>query len=87
MTANLALQSGGQLVVAALHAHGVEMPQSLSGYEFAAGFLAATALLHGAGIAVGLGICKLSELGGRRVAQAAGGAMAFAGVVLLVAVH
>ena len=69
------------------HAHGVEMPQSLSGYEFAAGFLAATALLHGAGIAVGLGICKLSELGGRRVAQAAGGAMAVAGVVLLVAVH
>lgn len=69
------------------HAHGAEMPQSLSGYEYAAGFLAATALLHGAGIALGLGIGKLSELGGRRVAQAAGGAMALAGVVLLVGVH
>jgi len=66
------------------HAHGAEMPQSLSGYDYAAGFLAATALLHGAGIALGLGIGKLSDLGGRRVAQAAGGAMALAGVVLLV---
>ena len=69
------------------HAHGAEMPQSLSGYEYAAGFLVATALLHGAGIAAGLGIGKLSELGGRRVAQAAGGAMALAGVALLVTVH
>lgn len=69
------------------HAHGAEMPQNLSGYEYAAGFLAATALLHGAGIALGLGIGKLGELGGRRVAQATGGAMALAGVALLVAVH
>jgi urease accessory protein len=37
------------------HAHGAEMPQYLSGYEYAAGFLAATALLHGAGIAAGHG--------------------------------
>ena len=66
------------------HAHGAEMPQSLSGYEYAAGFLAATTLLHGAGIALGLGMGRLSELGGRRVAQAAGGAMALAGVALLV---
>jgi urease accessory protein len=69
------------------HAHGAEMPQDLSGYEYAAGFLAATALLHGAGITLGLGLGNLSELGGRRVAQAAGGAMALAGVALLVAVH
>jgi urease accessory protein len=69
------------------HAHGAEMPQSLSGYEYAAGFLAATALLHGAGVAVGLGMGKLSELGGRRATQAAGGAMALAGLVLLVAVR
>jgi urease accessory protein len=69
------------------HAHGAEMPRDLSGYEYAAGFLAATALLHGAGIALGLGMGKLSELGGRRVTQAAGGAMALAGVALLVAVR
>jgi urease accessory protein len=69
------------------HAHGAEMPQSLSGCEYAAGFMLATALLHGAGIALGLGMGRLGELGGRRIAQAAGGAMALAGVALLVAVH
>ena len=36
------------------HAHGAEMPQTISGYEYAAGFLLATALLHGAGIALGI---------------------------------
>jgi urease accessory protein len=65
------------------HAHGAEMPQSLSGYEYAAGFLAATALLHGAGIALGLGLGQLNERGGRHAVQAAGGAMALAGLVLL----
>ena len=69
------------------HAHGAEMPQSLSGYEYAAGFMLATALLHGAGIAVGLGMGRLGEIGGRRLTQATGGAMALAGMVLLVAVH
>jgi len=68
------------------HAHGAEMPQDLSGYEYAAGFLAATALLHGAGIALGLGMGKLSGFGGR-VAQAAGGAVALAGLALLAGVH
>lgn len=32
-------------------AHGAEMPADVSGLEFAAGFLAATALLHGTGMA------------------------------------
>lgn len=59
------------------HAHGAEMPQDLSGYEYAAGFLLATALLHWAGITLGFAA-------GRRAAQAAGGAMALAGVALLV---
>jgi urease accessory protein len=35
------------------HAHGTEMPLDASGVAFAAGFLAATALLHVAGIALG----------------------------------
>jgi urease accessory protein len=65
------------------HAHGAEMPQDLSGYEYAAGFMLATALLHGVGIALGLGMGKLGDIGGRRVTQAAGGTMALAGVVLL----
>lgn len=69
------------------HAHGAEMPQNLSGYEYAAGFMLATALLHGAGIALGLGMGRLGEIGGRRLTQATGGAMALAGVVLLVGVR
>jgi urease accessory protein len=69
------------------HAHGAEMPQNLTGYEYAAGFLAATALLHGAGIALGLGMGRLSGLDGRRATQAAGGAVALAGLALLMAAH
>jgi urease accessory protein len=65
------------------HAHGAEMPQDVSGYAYAAGFLLATALLHGAGIALGLLAGMLATRGGWRVAQAAGGAMALAGVAIL----
>lgn len=61
------------------HAHGAEMPQTVAGYEYAAGFVLATALLHGVGIAFGL-VTGQSRL---RVAQAAGAAMAVAGVVLV----
>jgi urease accessory protein len=61
------------------HAHGAEMPQGALVY--AAGFLLATAALHCAGIAIGLAAGKL---GGRRIAQAAGGAMALAGVAILI---
>ena len=61
------------------HAHGAEMPQTISGYEYAAGFLLAAALLHAAGIALGI----VLERARWRVAQAAGGAMALAGTVLL----
>jgi urease accessory protein len=65
------------------YAHGAEMPQDASGVAYAVGFLAATALLHGAGIATGL----LAARGMPRLAQAAGGAMALAGVAILVGVH
>jgi urease accessory protein len=66
------------------HAHGAEMPQDLSGYEYAAGFLLATALLHATGLLLGLAAGRLADRGGWRAAQAAGGAMALAGVALLV---
>jgi urease accessory protein len=65
------------------HAHGAEMPLGTSGFAYAVGFMLATALLHGAGIAIGVAAGKLADRGGWRVAQAAGGAMAVAGVVLL----
>jgi urease accessory protein len=68
------------------HAHGAEMPADVSGAAYATGFVLATALLHGAGIALGLTVARLGELAGRRAVQVAGGAMAVAGVVILVGV-
>ena len=66
------------------HAHGAEMPQDLSGYEYAAGFLLATALLHGAGASrLGWARPSFANAAAWRAAQFAGGAMALAGVALL----
>jgi urease accessory protein len=36
------------------YAHGIEMPETASGLAYGAGFVAATALLHGIGIGLGL---------------------------------
>jgi urease accessory protein len=69
------------------HVHGAEMPADASGLGYAAGFTLATALLHGAGIALGLAVAKHGELSGRRAVQVAGGAMVIAGVVILVGAH
>lgn len=65
------------------HAHGAEMPRDMSGYEYAAGFMLATALLHCAGIGLGLAAGRFARHRGWRIAQAAGGAMALAGAALL----
>ena len=68
------------------HAHGAEMPLDAAGATYAAGFLVATALLHATGIALGFAAGRFSDIGGWRVAQAAGGAMALSGVAILVGV-
>lgn len=65
------------------YAHGIEMPEGASGYQYAAGFMLGTALLHSGGMALGLVAGKFSEAGGLRAIQAAGGAMALAGVAFL----
>ena len=65
------------------HAHGAEMPDAVSGLEYGIGFMLATALLHAAGIGLGLAIGRISELHGRRIAQVSGGSMALAGVAIL----
>ena len=65
------------------YAHGIEMPPSASVYQYASGFTLATALLHGAGIALGLLAGKLSEVGGRRAFQVGGGGMALAGLAIV----
>lgn len=65
------------------HAHGTEMPVDASGFEYAAGFMIATAVLHVAGIAIGLGLAKLARTHSPRLLQASGAAMAAAGVGIL----
>lgn len=62
------------------HAHGAEMPQNLSGLAYGAGFTSATALLHGAGIALPALLLRAAH--GRWV-RFAGAAIGLAGVALL----
>ncbi|MDF1634722.1 HupE/UreJ family protein [Mycoplana sp. MJR14] len=61
------------------HAHGGELGVA-GAMPFAAGFVIATALLHGAGIALGLGIGRIA--GGGTLTRILGGATALAGVAL-----
>jgi urease accessory protein len=67
---------------AALHgySHGVELPANASALTYAAGFVAATLVLHLAGIALGLAANRVPL---RYAARTAGGAIASVGVVLL----
>lgn len=64
-------------------AHGAEMPPHTSSLAYAGGFLLATALLHGVGIAVGFGIGRLGGAFGPRLARAGGGVMTLAGLAIL----
>jgi urease accessory protein len=43
------------------YAHGAEMPEGISGWEYAAGFVGATALLHGAGLGAALAIQTICQ--------------------------
>lgn len=64
-------------------AHGAEMPSDASGLGYATGFALATAVLHAAGVGLGLTIGRAGDRLGPRIAQAGGGAIALAGVALL----
>lgn len=65
------------------HAHGAEMPADSSGLGYALGFMAATALLHAAGIFGALGVARLAGSHGRSLARIAGGIFAIGGVGIL----
>jgi urease accessory protein len=62
-------------------AHGAEMPLGGGALQYAAGFLIATATLHALGAATGLTVKHFNLV---RLGQAAGGAVAAAGVILTV---
>jgi urease accessory protein len=64
------------------HAHGTEMPADASGLQYALGFILATALLHAAGIGLGLGAGRIGSRS-QLAFQAGGGAMALAGIAIL----
>jgi urease accessory protein len=64
-------------------AHGMEMPQAGSAAAYAAGFAAATAMLHLVGIGFGRTATRLSRGHGGGLLRVAGGAMALAGGVIL----
>lgn len=64
------------------HAHGAEMPAASNPLLYGAGFVAATALLHGAGIAIAQGLRVASVAAGRAAARGLGLLGAACGVAL-----
>jgi urease accessory protein len=68
------------------HAHGSEMPIDAAGFEYGMGFILATALLHGAGLALGLGFARFGRATAPRAIQFGGVAMAVAGLGILTGV-
>jgi urease accessory protein len=50
------------------YAHGIEMPETVSGLAYGAGFVVATALLHGFGIGLGLALGQYGRSAARRAA-------------------
>ena len=65
------------------HAHGAEMPDTAAGLTYAFGFIAATALLHAAGILAALGVSRLVGRHGKAAAQLSGAVFALGGVGVL----
>jgi urease accessory protein len=65
------------------YAHGLETPASASGLLYGAGFVAATALLHGLGVGIGLAVGRLEGAFGRNLVRVAGSLAAVSGVVML----
>lgn len=61
-------------------AHGAEMPGSASGVLYALGFVVATTLLHSVGIALGVGIEKISK---PVIVRFAGAAIVVCGLTIL----
>jgi len=64
------------------HAHGAEMPETAAGLAYGAGFVLATALLHAAGIGLGIGIQKAAT---PKFVRVAGGVIALGGAYLWLA--
>lgn len=68
------------------HAHGTEMPVDVAGVAYGAGFATATALLHGAGLALGFAANWVAGAWSDRASRIAGGAVAATGLGLMAGV-
>jgi urease accessory protein len=68
------------------HAHGTEMPVDAAGFAYGAGFALATAFLHAAGLAVGIGADRPVGAWSAKASRVAGGVMAAAGAGLMAGV-
>ena len=66
------------------YAHGLETPETASGLLYGLGFVAATAVLHGIGIGLGLTIGRLDGAFGRNLVRVAGSLAALIGAVMLI---
>jgi urease accessory protein len=67
------------------HAHGSELAAGLSPALYAAGFVAATAALHAAGVAAGVGLLWVRREGAALALRASGAGIAACGGLLLAA--
>jgi urease accessory protein len=65
------------------YAHGIDTPLDGSTAAYGAGFMVATALLHAAGIALGMLVGRISATQGQLGYRLAGSAVALAGLVIL----
>jgi urease accessory protein len=68
------------------YAHGAEMPETVGGLAYGAGFIAATALLHAVGLAGGLLLGRSGEARGVTLVRGLGGAASLAGIGILTGV-
>jgi urease accessory protein len=65
------------------HAHGSEMPQEAVALVYGAGFMLATVVLHGAGLALGASASRIGQAVQEISVRAAGTAVAITGIVLV----
>jgi urease accessory protein len=64
-------------------AHGAEMPGTVSGLGYGLGFVAATAMLHGLGLALGFGLNEVAQETARRFARVGGALLSLSGLAIL----
>lgn len=65
------------------HAHGTEMPEDAGGLAYGVGFMLATAVLHAAGLGLGMVIGRIGERASPVAVRAVGGVVALVGVGVL----